>query len=230
MIRNKFIKSSSLPVALLSAILAFGVSPIYNKVYAATMTTQQTNTIKGKVIDQNGEPVIGATVLIVGQSANNGAISDMDGNFQIAAKAGQKLKVSFLGYETATVAARNGVTVKLQESSTSLKGVEVVAYDVQKKVTVTGAISSVKAEDLTRTPVSSVSQVLAGQLTGVSSVQYSGEPGNDEATLYVRGKATWDSSTPLIQVDGVTVDTGYMNDIDPEEIELLVRLKLPNTP
>lgn len=81
MIRNKLIKSSGLPVALLSATLAFGVSPIYNKVYAATMTTQQTNTIKGKVIDQSGEPVIGATVLIVGQSANSGAISDMDGNF-----------------------------------------------------------------------------------------------------------------------------------------------------
>ncbi len=225
MIRNKFIKSSALLVVLFSATLAFGVSPIYNKVYASTMTTQQANAIKGKVIDQNGEPVIGATILIVGQSANSGAISDMDGNFQITAKAGQKLKVSFLGYETATVVARNGVTVKLQESATSLKGVEVVAYGVQKKVTVTGAISSVKAEDLTRTPVSSVSQVLAGQLTGVSSVQYSGEPGNDQATLYVRGKATWDDASPLIQVDGITVDASYMNDIDPEEIESVTVLK-----
>ena len=225
MIRNKFIKSSNLPVALLSATLAFGVSPIYNKVYAATMTTQQTNTIKGKVIDQSGEPVIGATVLIVGQSANNGAISDMDGNFQIAAKPGQKLKVSFLGYETATVAARNGMTVKLQESATSLKGVEVVAYGVQKKVTVTGAISSIKGEALTQTPVSSVSQVLAGQVTGISSIQYSGEPGNDQAQIFVRGKASWTDANPLIQVDGITVDASYMNDIDPEEIESVTVLK-----
>lgn len=72
MIRNKLIKSSGLPVALLSATLAFGVSPIYNMVYAATMIAQQTNTVKGKVIDQSGEPVIGATVLIEGEGASNG--------------------------------------------------------------------------------------------------------------------------------------------------------------
>lgn len=225
MIRNKFIKSSNLPVAFLSATLAFGVSPICNKVYAATMTTQQTNTIKGKVIDQNGEPVIGATVLIVGQSTNSGTVTDFDGNFMIAAKAGQKLKITYLGYETATVVARNGVTVTLKESATTLKDVEVVAYGVQKKMTVTGAISSLKGEALTQTPVSSVSQVLAGQLTGVSSVQYSGEPGNDQAQIYVRGKASWTDSNPLIQVDGITVDAGYMNDIDPEEIESITVLK-----
>lgn len=74
MIRNKLIKSSGLPVALLSATLAFGVSPLYlyDKVYAATMIAQQTNTVKGKVIDQSGEPVIGATVLIEGEGASNG--------------------------------------------------------------------------------------------------------------------------------------------------------------
>ena len=83
MIQCKFIKSSTLPVALLSATLAFGVSPIYNKVYAAEMATQQANTIKGKVIDSNGEPVIGATILIVGQSTNKGTISDMGGFFAI---------------------------------------------------------------------------------------------------------------------------------------------------
>lgn len=225
MVQNKFIKSSTLPVFLLSATLAFGVSPIYNKVYAAEMTTQQTNTIKGKVIDSNGEPVIGATILIVGQSNNSGAISDMDGNFVIAAKPGQKIKISFLGYETATVTVRQDMTVTLKEEATALKGVEVVAYGVQKKVTVTGAITSIKSEELTRTPVSSVSQVLAGQMTGVSSVQYSGEPGNDAATIYVRGKATWGDADPLIQVDGITVDAGYMNDIDPEEIESVTVLK-----
>lgn len=225
MIQCKFIKSSTLPVALLSATLAFGVSPIYNKVYAAEMATQQTATIKGKVIDQNGEPVIGATILIVGQSNNSGTISDMDGNFTISAKPGQKLKITFLGYETAMVPARQGMSVTLKEEATALKGVEVVAYGVQKKVTVTGAISSIKGEALTKTPVSSVSQVLAGQITGVSSVQYSGEPGNDDAQIFVRGRATWGNANPLIQVDGVTVDASYMNDIDPEEIESVTVLK-----
>ena len=86
MIRNKFIKSSALPVVLFSATLAFGVSPIYNKVYAATLTTQQANTIKGKVIDQNGEPVIGATILVVGQNASSGAISDIYPQHQMGRK------------------------------------------------------------------------------------------------------------------------------------------------
>lgn len=222
---GKLIRPSALPVAALSWALAFGVPPVCAKASAQTQASQQAAVIKGKVIDQNGEPIIGATITIVGHSANQGAVSDLDGNFTLNANAGQKLKVSFLGYEPTTVTAKNGVVVKLQEQATSLKGVEVVAYGVQKKVTVTGAISSIKSDDLNRTPVSSVSQVLAGQLTGVSSVQYSGEPGNDAATIYVRGKGTWGDSNPLIQVDGVTVDAAYMNDIDPEEIESITVLK-----
>ncbi|MDE6631822.1 MAG: TonB-dependent receptor [Muribaculaceae bacterium] len=112
--------------------------------------------------------------------------------------------------------------VILKESSAMLDAVEVVAFGTQKKVTMTGAVSSVKSEDLTRTPVSSVNNVLAGQLSGVSTVQYSGEPGSDAAEIFVRGKATWVDSKPLIQVDGVERD---MWDIDPNEIESISVLK-----
>ena len=97
-----------------------------------------------------------------------------------------------------------------------------VAYGVQKKVTVTGALSSVKAEELTRTPVSSVNNVLAGQLSGVTTVQTSGEPGSDAAQIFVRGQGTWADSSPLIQVDGVERE---MWDIDPNEIESVTVLK-----
>lgn len=225
MIRNKIIKTTALPTALFCTALMLGVSPIYNEVYAGVLATQQAGSIRGTVVDPAGEPVIGATIVVEGKNASQGAISDMDGHFAVAAKPGQKLKISYLGYETMVVVAKNGMTVKLQESATALKDVEVVAYGVQKKMTVTGAITSIKGEELNRTPVSSVSQVLAGQLTGVSSVQYSGEPGNDDATIYVRGKGTWGDSSPLIQVDGVTVDASYMNDIDPEEIESVTVLK-----
>jgi TonB-dependent SusC/RagA subfamily outer membrane receptor len=89
-------------------------------------------------------------------------------------------------------------------------------------VTVTGALSSVKSEDLVRTPVSSVNNILAGQLSGVTTVQYSGEPGSDAADIFVRGKATWVNSSPLIQVDGVERS---MTDIDPNEIESITVLK-----
>lgn len=100
--------------------------------------------------------------------------------------------------------------------------VEVVAYGVQKKVSVTGAISSVKGEELTKTPTGSISNMLSGQMAGLTTVQYSGEPGSDAANIFVRGQATWNQSAPLIQVDGVERS---MNDIDPNEIESISILK-----
>lgn len=147
----------------------------------------------------------------------------MDGNFSISAKPGAKLKITYIGYDETIIAAKDGMKVQLKTSgAVSLNAVEVVAYGVQKKVTVTGALSSVKSEDLVRTPVSSVNNILAGQLSGVTTVQYSGEPGSDAASIFVRGKGTFGNSNPLIQVDGVERD---MYDIDPNEIESITVLK-----
>ena len=100
--------------------------------------------------------------------------------------------------------------------------VEVVAYGVQKKVSVTGAISSVNGSELTKTPTGSVSNMLSGQMAGLTTVQYSGEPGSDAASIFVRGQATFNNSSPLIQVDGVERD---FNEIDPNEIESISILK-----
>lgn len=182
--------------------------------------TQQV--IRGNVVDENGEAVIGATIVVVGGSAAQGTVTDFDGNFSIKAKPGAKLKISYIGYVTKTVTASRDMHVTLKEEATSLQGVEVVAYGVQKKVTVTGALSSVKGDDLLRTPVSSVNNVLAGQLSGVTTVQYSGEPGSDAATIFVRGKGTWVDSNPLVQIDGVD---GSLDNIDPNEIESITVLK-----
>lgn len=184
---------------------------------------QQAKAVKGTVVDETGEPVIGATVLVVGGSASQGTITDMDGNFSINVKLGQKLKITYIGYDESIVAAKEGMKVQMKTSgAVSLNTVEVVAYGVQKKVTMTGAISSVKSEDLVRTSVGSVNNVLGGQLSGVTTVQYSGEPGDDAAEIFVRGKATWGDSQPLIQVDGVE---RTMADIDPNEIESVTVLK-----
>ena len=184
---------------------------------------QQAKAVKGTVVDETGEPVIGATVLVVGGSASQGTITDMDGNFSINVKLGQKLKITYIGYDESIVAAKEEMKVQMKTSgAVSLNTVEVVAYGVQKKVTMTGAISSVKSEDLVRTSVGSVNNVLGGQLSGVTTVQYSGEPGDDAAEIFVRGKATWGDSQPLIQVDGVE---RTMADIDPNEIESVTVLK-----
>lgn len=215
-------KKSVLPFALVCSALM--LSPyVGGQAHAEVQNVQQAKAVKGTVVDETGEPVIGATVLVVGGSASQGTITDMDGNFSINVKLGQKLKITYIGYDESIVAAKEGMKVQIKTSgAVSLNTVEVVAYGVQKKVTMTGAISSVKSEDLVRTSVGSVNNVLGGQLSGVTTVQYSGEPGDDAAEIFVRGKATWGDSQPLIQVDGVE---RTMADIDPNEIESVTVLK-----
>ena len=188
---------------------------------AAVANVDQTDVIKGTVVDSNEEPVIGASIMVVAKEGV-GTITDFDGNFQIKVKPGTKLRISFIGMKTQEVAAKPGMKVVLQDDSNTLQAVEVVAYGTQKKVTVTGALSSVKSEDLTRTPVGSVNNVLGGQISGVTTVQYSGEPGSDAAEIFVRGQGTWADASPLIQVDGVERS---MSDIDPNEIESVTVLK-----
>jgi len=178
--------------------------------------------ISGTIKDTHGEAVIGAGVVRTGTS--NGVVTDIDGQFSLTVPAGSEITVSCIGYKdiTFTIDSRTTYNLILEEDSEMLQGVEVVAYGVQQKVTVTGALSSVKSEDIVRTPISSVNNVLAGQLSGVTTIQYSGEPGADAATVYVRGKGTWSDSTPLIQVDGVERS---MSDINPEDIESITVLK-----
>ena len=215
-------KKSVLPFALVCSALMLNPY-VGGQAHAEVQNVQQAKAVKGTVVDETGEPVIGATVLVVGGSASQGTITDMDGNFSINVKLGQKLKITYIGYDESIVAAKEGMKVQMKTSgAVSLNTVEVVAYGVQKKVTMTGAISSVKSEDLVRTSVGSVNNVLGGQLSGVTTVQYSGEPGDDAAEIFVRGKATWGDSQPLIQVDGVE---RTMADIDPNEIESVTVLK-----
>lgn len=220
--QTKMMKKSVLPFALVCSALM--LNPYMGgQARAEVQNVQQTKAVKGTVVDETGEPVIGATVLVVGGSSTQGTVTDMDGNFSINVKPGAKLKITYIGYDETVTPAKDGMKVQLKTSgAVALNTVEVVAYGVQKKVTVTGALSSIKNEDLVRTPVSSVNNVLAGQLSGVTTVQFSGEPGSDAASVFVRGKGTWADSNPIIQVDGVDRD---MYDIDPNEIESITVLK-----
>ena len=171
--KNKVLKSSVLPLALCLTTMTF--SPILvSKAIAEVQNVQQGELVKGTIVDETGEPIIGATVLVVGGSATQGTVTDMDGNFSIKVKPGAKLKVTYIGFDDQVVSAKNGMKVTMKEGgAVSLKAVEVVAYGVQKKVTVTGALSSIKSEDLLRTPVASVNDVLAGP-TSLSVVRVHG--------------------------------------------------------
>lgn len=211
---------TALPLALIASALGFAPMIGTQPVSAAVNVIQQNVAIKGTVIDSKGEPIIGANVII--ENTSTGTITDFNGDFSLNVKPGAKLVISFIGYETKTLVAKNGMRVVLEDDSQMLQEVEVVAYGTQKKVTLTGAIASVKSEELTRTSVGSVSNVLGGSMTGLTTVQYSGEPGADAAEIFIRGKATFNDATPLIQVDGVERS---MNDIDPNEIESISILK-----
>ena len=181
--------------------------------------------VVGTVTDANGETVIGATVRVKGTTT--GVITDVDGHYQIAVPDENAiLEFSFIGYQTQEIKVngRKNINVSLKENVQALDEVTVVAYGVQKKATLTGAISSVGTDALLKSPSASVANSLAGQLPGVSSMQPSGQPGADDAEIFVRGVGSLSEggAAPLILVDGVERSFFQM---DPNEIESVNVLK-----
>lgn len=181
--------------------------------------------VTGVITDGTGEPIIGATVQV--KSASQGVITDIDGRYTLTVpQANSILVVSYIGCQTQEVKVngRKTINVSLQEDVQSLDEVTVVAYGVQKKATLTGAISSVGTSALLKSPSGSVANSLAGQLPGVSSMQASGQPGADDAKIFVRGvgSLTEGGAAPLILVDGVERSFFQM---DPNEIESINVLK-----
>lgn len=181
--------------------------------------------VVGIVADGNGDPIIGATVQIKGGS--HGVITDIDGRYSIVVpNENAILVVSYIGYQSQEIKlnGRKTVNVNLQEDVQTLQEVMVVAYGVQKKATLTGAISSIGTGALLKSPSGSVANSLAGQLPGVSSMQASGQPGADDAKIFVRGvgSLTEGGAAPLILVDGVERSFFQM---DPNEIESINVLK-----
>ena len=185
-----------------------------------SFVVQAQTSVTGTVVDEAGLEVIGANVKEKGTS--NGTITGVDGKFRLQVKDLQKsvLQVSFIGYESKEVKlnGQRKVNVILKEVANELQEVTVVAYGTQKKETLTGAISALNNEALVRSPNASVANTLAGQITGLSSVQTSGQPGLEDPKVYIRGVGSLSeaASSPLILVDGVERSFFQMN---PTEIE-----------
>ncbi|WP_232825980.1 SusC/RagA family TonB-linked outer membrane protein [Chitinophaga alhagiae] len=184
----------------------------------------QTKVVKGRVTDGK-EPLPGVSVKI--KNTNTGTITNVNGEFSINASGNDILVLSFIGYTSkeVPVGGKSFISETLAEGDSQLGEVVVVGYGVQKKATVTGAISTVKGEDLVKAPVAGISNALIGMAPGLQAVQNSGEFGNDKATIYIRGMATLNGSgrNPLIMVDGVVRET--YNNLDPNEIESINILK-----
>ena len=177
--------------------------------------------IKGTVIDENGEPVIGATVAEK-SNPKNATITDFDGNFTVNVNAGKIIQITYIGYETQETAAKNGMTIKLRPDNKVLDEVVVVGYGVQKKSSVTGAISQVKPEDMENRTIANAQQALQGKTSGVQIIQSSAAPGSSP-TIRVRGYSSNSSSEPLFVVDGVRL--GDISGIDPSTIASMEILK-----
>lgn len=197
-----------------------------------TKASQQTpvRPIKGTVIDVQGEPVIGANVIEKGTT--NGVITDVDGHFSVQVTENAVLQISYIGYNQQEIPVRNQnyITITLLEDLQALDEVVVVGYGTQKKVNLTGAVSSINNKALTVAPVANTTNALAGRLPGLTVIQNSGQPGSDEASLNIRGfnnlqtKRNGQSYNdgPLIIVDGIEAP---FRTIDPNMIESVTILK-----
>lgn len=184
---------------------------------------QQTAKIKGTILDQNGEPIIGANVLVKGTT--NGTITDFDGNYELDAPVGSTLVVSFIGYKTIEVkATADKQTIKLAEDTETLDEVIVVGYTTQRKESLTGAMTTVKSDKLKDVTTPSVENMLNGKVPGVYVAPGSGQPGAGGAVV-IRGQASLSGSTqPLWVIDGVIVGSSA-GDLNPADIETMTVLK-----
>lgn len=178
--------------------------------------------VTGKVVDENGEGVIGAGVVL--QGTTNGTITDVDGNYELpSVPQGATLEFSCVGYKTMTVQVTgNRLDVTMAPDSRLIDESVVVAYGQQNKVTITGSVAAVGGEALLKSPVANVANALQGNLPGVSAVQASGMPGADEPVIRIRGVGSLNSAEPLVLVDGVERP---FSQLDPNEIESISVLK-----
>lgn len=201
-----------------------------NDTVASTMTTTQSaqqRIIKGNVADRKGEPIIGATVKIK-ENSKITAVTDVDGNFTIPdAPASGTLQVSYVGYTTREIKispSRNDYSVTMRINRSLLNEVVVVGYATQKKVDLTGAVSSVSVDALDDRPITNATNALAGLAAGLTVTNSGGNtPGYESQSITVRGLGTLNNASPLVVVDGMTGIA--LSDINPRDIENISVLK-----
>jgi TonB-linked SusC/RagA family outer membrane protein len=178
--------------------------------------------IKGRVVDSKGVGIPGATVLVEG--TNKGTVTDIDGNFSLDIPENAVLIFSFIGYEQRRIEVgnQNEINLTMTEDLSSLDEVVVVGYGTQKKVNLTGAVSTIKSDEIVNQPIGQTSMALQGIAPGVTVTQRSGQPGRDGGAIRIRGLGTLGNSSPLVMVDGVETS---MDNVDPNEIESISILK-----
>ena len=211
---------------LFSVMLLMGIMGGLSLYPAPAMASvvQQTIKVSGQVVDQEGQPLIGATIRVKG--AQTGVVTDFDGNFQLDAPANATLVVSYVGFKDREIAVRGRAvieTITMESDSQLLDQVVVVGYGTQKKADLTGSVSIVNADELKRTSNSNISTMLEGKVAGVS-ITSDGQPGADPM-VRIRGIGTLNGNqAPLYVIDGVPMGT-TIRDFSPNDIETIQVLK-----
>ena len=183
---------------------------------------QQKKQLTGKVIDEAGEPIIGANIIEVGTT--NGTVTDLDGNFTLIVADNAEIHISYIGYYEQNISTTGllNLEVKLIEDTKTLEEIIVVGYGTQKKANLTGAVSNVQIGQMDRRTVAQTSSALQGLVPGLTVTQRSGKPGADNGTIRIRGNTTLGDNNPLVLIDGVE---SSLNSIDPSSIESISILK-----
>lgn len=186
---------------------------------------QQDKTVKGRVTDEQNNPLSDVSVLQKG--TNNGTITSASGDYTITVPGNAVLVFTSVGFtdQEITVGDKSTISLQLKSLTQNLTDVVVVGYGTQKKVTVTGSVTQVKGTDLDKSPSTNLSNSLAGRLPGVTAMQRSGEPGYDGSTIRIRGTNTLGNSSPLVVIDGVPDRAGGLERLNPADIESMSVLK-----
>ncbi|MFK2042183.1 SusC/RagA family TonB-linked outer membrane protein [Bacteroides fragilis] len=190
---------------------------------AVTIMQQQNLKVSGVVTDEAGEPLIGVSVLVKGTTLGN--ITDLNGRFSLDVPEGSILEISYIGYKTQSIKAqREPMNIVFKEDAQKLDEVVVVGFGTQKKVNLTGSVSAVTGDDISKRPVANAAILLQGQIPGLRVNQGLGQPGGEGTSFRIRGQGTFSSagSDPLILINGVP---GSMTNLDPSVIESVSVLK-----
>ncbi len=217
-ILNQTLENTSLTYQIFDRQIVIMAKPAETSDRMVLQANPEKSLIKGVITDPSGQPLPGATVTIEGTT--RGVITDVDGSFSIDAKPGEKLVFSFIGMETTIVGVtgQKQLNIQFQEKKSELDEVTVVAFAKQKKESVLSSISTIDAGEL-KVPSSNLTTAFAGRVSGLISYQRSGEPGQDDASFFVRGVTSFTyAAGPLILIDGVEMSSTDLARMQPDDI------------
>ncbi len=217
---SRFFSLLSMTVLVMLCLLLGTGSPVQ------AQSKGESRKITGTVVDDTGDPFPFVDVFVTGTTV--GTVTDAKGKFELTvASSAKSLTFNFLGYKTQVVnlGNRSNFNVTMLPEASAIEETVVIGFGQQKKSSLSAAVSTVRSEEILKSPVSNISNAVVGRIPGLIAMQSSGQPGQDESTLYIRGAGTWNSAEPLYVIDGVERNQSHFLRMDPSEIESFSILK-----